>query len=87
MISPQDPDGVEPLLEPETHLAVVPFREALIADGIPVTSFAVDDVPGEVKRLRALGVSFTQDVLQIGPVTTGVFDDTCGNLIQVASQE
>jgi hypothetical protein len=57
-----------------------------VADGIPYTSFAVDDVPVEVARLKALGVRFTQEAAQMGPVTTAVFDDTCGNLIQIAAR-
>jgi predicted enzyme related to lactoylglutathione lyase len=55
-----------------------------VADGIPATSFAVDDVQAEFQRLRDLGVRFTQEPLEMGPVTTAVFDDTCGNLIQIA---
>jgi catechol 2,3-dioxygenase-like lactoylglutathione lyase family enzyme len=84
--SPEDPEGPELLLEPDGHPAVGPFKQALAADGIPFTSFAVDDVQGEFERLRAQGVRFTQDPLEMGPVTTAVFDDTCGNLIQLASQ-
>jgi len=87
VVSPQDPDGPEVLLEPDAHPAVDPFKQALCADGIPFASFAVNDVPGEVGRLKALGVNFTQEVLQMGPVTTAVLDDTCGNLIQIASHE
>ena len=60
-----------------------PFKEALVADGIPFTSFAVDDVQAEYERLRGLGVVFTQEPATMGPVTTAVFDDTCGNLIQI----
>lgn len=86
VVSPQDPNGTELLLEPDDHPAVGPFKEALAADGIPFTSFAVDDVNAEVTRLRALGVTFTQEPLQMGPVTTAVFDDTCGNLIQIAGK-
>ena len=86
VVSPQDPGGPELLLEPDEHPAVRPFKEALVADGIPITSFAVDDVDREVERLRALGVTFTQEPLQMGPVTTAVLDDTCGNLIQIAAQ-
>jgi hypothetical protein len=63
VVSPQDPDGVVMLFEPDTHPAVGPSKEALSTDGIPFASFAVDDVPGEVERLKALGVSFTQEVL------------------------
>jgi len=84
VVSPDDPDGVELLLEPDSHPAVKPFKEALVNDGIPFTSFAVDDVRKEYERLRALGVKFTQEPFEMGPVTTAVFDDTCGNLIQLA---
>jgi catechol 2,3-dioxygenase-like lactoylglutathione lyase family enzyme len=83
--SPDDVDGTELLLEPDGHPAVRPFKEALQADGIPFTSFGVDDVNAEHERLRALGVRFTQAPLAAGPVTTAVFDDTCGNLIQIAT--
>ncbi|WP_449061319.1 VOC family protein [Planomonospora algeriensis] len=86
VVSPEAPDGVELLLEPSEHPAVRPFKEALVADGIPFTSFAVDDVHKEFDRLRGLGVRFTQEPVEMGPVTTAVFDDTCGNLIQIASQ-
>ncbi|EST22151.1 VOC family protein [Streptomyces niveus] len=84
VVSPADPDGTELLLEPSGHPAVKPFRDALVADGIPYTSFAVDDVRAEFERLRGLGVRFTQEPVEMGPVTVAVFDDTCGNLIQIA---
>ena len=82
---PDDLDGPELLLEPDAHPAAKPFKDALVSDGIPYTSFAVDDATAEYGRLRALGVRFTQEPLEMGPVTTAVFDDTCGNLIQIAS--
>jgi len=85
VVSPEQPDGIELLLEPSEHPAVRPFKEALVADGIPYTSFAVDDVHAEHARLVALGVRFTQPPVEMGPVTTAVFDDTCGNLIQIAT--
>ena len=85
VVSPEDVDGTELLLEPDGHPAVRPFKQALQADGIPFTSFGVDDVNAEHERLRALGVRFTQAPLDAGPVTTAVFDDTCGNLIQIAT--
>jgi catechol 2,3-dioxygenase-like lactoylglutathione lyase family enzyme len=85
VVSPDDPDGVELVLEPDEHPAVKPFKQALVEDGIPFTSFSVPDVHAEAERLRALGVTFTQEPLAMGPVTTAVFDDTCGNLIQIAS--
>ncbi|GAA3474114.1 VOC family protein [Nonomuraea roseola] len=83
VVSPEDPDGTELLLEPSGHPAVKPYKEALVEDGIPATSFAVDDVVAEFDRLRELGVLFTQEPLEMGPVTTAVLDDTCGNLIQI----
>ena len=85
VVSPDDPDGVELVLEPDSHPAVAPFKDALVADGIPFTSFAVDDVQKEYERLTGLGVTFTQPPTAMGPVTTAVFDDTCGNLIQIAA--
>jgi catechol 2,3-dioxygenase-like lactoylglutathione lyase family enzyme len=85
VVSPEDPDGVELVLEPDGHPAVHPFKEALVADGIPFTSFAVADVHAEHARLAAAGVEFTQPPTAMGPMTTAVFDDTCGNLIQIAS--
>lgn len=85
VVSPEDPDGVELVLEPDEHPAVGPFKRALVADGIPFTSFAVDDVETEHARLVAAGVEFTQAPTAMGPMTTAVFDDTCGNLIQIAS--
>jgi catechol 2,3-dioxygenase-like lactoylglutathione lyase family enzyme len=84
VVSPDDPDGTELLLEPDDHPAAKPFKAALVDDGIPATSFGVDDVAAEYSRLRALGVHFTQEPTRMGPVTTAVFDDTCGNLIQIA---
>jgi catechol 2,3-dioxygenase-like lactoylglutathione lyase family enzyme len=85
VVSPDSPEGPELVLEPDDHPAVAPFKEALARDGIPFTSFAVTDVQGEYERLRALGVRFTQGPAQMGPVMTAVLDDTCGNLIQIAS--
>ena len=85
VVSPEDPDGVELVLEPDGHPAVRPFKEALVADGIPFTSFAVADVQAEYDRLTRLGVTFTQEPTVMGPVTTAVLDDTCGNLIQLAA--
>jgi catechol 2,3-dioxygenase-like lactoylglutathione lyase family enzyme len=86
VVSPDDPDGTELLLEPDGHPAAKPFKRALVDDGIPFTSFAVDDVTAEYDRLRAQGVTFTQAPVEMPTVTTAVLDDTCGNLIQIASQ-
>lgn len=86
VVSPDAPDGVELLLEPDEHPAAKPFKTALVQDGIPATSFGVEDVEQEYERLRGLGVRFTQEPTVMGPVTTAVLDDTCGNLIQIAQQ-
>jgi catechol 2,3-dioxygenase-like lactoylglutathione lyase family enzyme len=84
VVSSADPDGTELLLEPDGHPAAKPFKDALVEDGIPWTSFGVDDVQAEYDRLTSRGVQFTQPPTPMGPVTTAVFDDTCGNLIQIA---
>ena len=86
VVAPSDPNGTELLLEPDSHPAVGPFKNALLHDGIPFTSFGVDDLKAEYERLRALGVAFTQPPVAMGPVTTAVLEDTCGNLIQLAQK-
>jgi catechol 2,3-dioxygenase-like lactoylglutathione lyase family enzyme len=83
LVSPENPDGTQLLLEPDKYPGFAALKESLVTDGIPWTQFAVDDVEAETKRLKALGVTFTQDPVHSGPVTTAVFDDTCGNLIQI----
>jgi catechol 2,3-dioxygenase-like lactoylglutathione lyase family enzyme len=87
VVAPDDPDGTELLLEPDRHPAVGPFKRALVEDGIPFTSFAVTDVHAEYERLRSVGVHFTQPPVEMGPVTTAVLDDTCGNLLQIATKK
>lgn len=87
LVSPDAADGVELLLEPAAHPAAEPFKKALKDDGIPYTSFAVEDIQHEYQRLVSLGVKFTQDPTDMGTVTTAVFDDTCGNLIQLSSYQ
>jgi catechol 2,3-dioxygenase-like lactoylglutathione lyase family enzyme len=86
VVSPEARDGVELLLEPDGHPAARPFKDALVADGIPFTSFGVDDVQAEFDRLSRAGVRFTQPPVPMGPVTVAVLDDTCGNLIQLAQR-
>lgn len=86
LTAPGDPQGVELVLEPDGHPAAKPFKAALVADGIPYTSFSVDDVRAEHARLSAAGVRFTLPPTVMGPVTTAIFDDTCGNLIQMHQQ-
>lgn len=82
--SSADPDGVELLLEPNDNPVARAYQEGIYGQGLPATSFAVDDVRAEFDRLTALGVRFTQEPAAMGPVTTAVLDDTCGNLIQLA---
>jgi catechol 2,3-dioxygenase-like lactoylglutathione lyase family enzyme len=86
VVSPDDPDGVELVLEPDAHPAARPFKRALVEDGIPFTSFGVKNVDAEYKRLVGAGVRFTQPPVDMGPVATAVFDDTCGNLIRIAQK-
>lgn len=83
VVGPQDVDGTQLLLEPDAHPAAKAFKAAMVADGIPIASFAVADVSAEYERLRADGVRFTQEPAQAGGVVTAVLDDTCGNLIQL----
>ena len=87
VVSEEAPEGTELVLEPDDHPAVRPFKRALVEDGIPSTSFAVDDVKAEHERLMARGVRFVQSPTDLGPVITAVFDDTCGNLIQIAEEK
>lgn len=83
LVSPEDLDGTELLLEPSEHPAVKPYKEALVEDGIPATSFLVDDVDSEYEKLLSLGVAFTRTPMDAGPVRMAVLDETCGNLIQL----
>ncbi|MCX5206803.1 VOC family protein [Streptomyces sp. NBC_00237] len=86
VVSPENPEGTELLLEPDMHPAAKAYKTALFADGIPAVQFAVDDVKAEFERLSALGVRFTVDPMEAGPVWVAVLDDTCGNLVQIATQ-
>ena len=83
VVSEEAPEGTELLLEPAEHPAVRRYRTALVEDGIPLASFAVDDVEAEHERLVAEGVRFVQPPTDLGTVITAVFDDSCGNLIQI----
>ena|SRR5688572_8544705 len=84
VVSPAEPDGVELLLEPDQNPASKAFKQAIFAQGIPATSFAVDDIQKEYERMQALGVEFTEPPTNMGPVTVATLNDTCGNLIQIA---
>jgi len=83
---PHRPDGPEILLEPNDNPAARTYQRAMFAQGIPVASFGVDDVAGEYERLKDHGLQFTMPPTRLGPVTLAVFDDTCGNLIQIAER-
>ena len=83
VVSPEGPDDIELLLEPNSFAAAGTYQEALFKAGIPLTAFAVDDIQREFERMKKLGVSFSLEPTQAGPVTIAVFDDTCGNLIQL----
>ena len=83
VVSGEDPDGTELLLEPSGHPAVKPYKSALVADGIPAHSFQVQNLDEEWKRLVGLGVAFVREPIDAGPVRMAVLDDTCGNLIQL----
>lgn len=84
VVSVADPDGIELVLEPDAHPVASQFKKALVEDGIPITSFGVDDVQAEYTRLVSSGVRFTQPPVAMGPVITDVPDYTCGNLVQLA---
>ena len=83
VVSPEDPDGTELLLEPNNNPVAQAYQKGLCDQGIPANSFGVTDIHAEHERLKALGVSFTMEPTEMGPVTIAVFDDTCGNLIQM----
>ena len=85
VVGPGEPDGTELLLEPNEHPAARAYQLALVEDGIPATSFAVDDVAATVRELEANGVTVTQPATPMGPVVVATIDDTCGNLIQLTS--
>lgn len=86
VVSPEAPDGTELVLEPDAHQAAKTYQKAIFEDGIPATAFFVDDIHNEFKRLTDLGVVFTKEPVKSGPVTIAVFDDTCGNLIQIIQE-
>lgn len=83
VVSADSPDGVELLLEPNDNPASSTFQQALFEQGIAANSFGVDDIEAEVGRLKDLGVEFFMEPTNAGPVTIAMFNDTCGNLIQI----
>ena len=86
VVSPERPDGVEFLLEPNGNPVASTYQQGLMEQGIPATSFAVDDIEAEFARLGALGVEFTVPPTDYGTVWVAIFKDTCGNLIQIAQE-
>lgn len=84
VVSPDEPNGTELLLEPNGgYPAMKALKESLLKDGIPYTAFQVDDIQREYERMKKLGVEFTMEPTNMGPTTAAVFNDTCGNLIQI----
>ena len=83
VVSPDGPQDIELLLEPNDNPAAKTFQAALREQGIPLTAFAVDDIQQEYARLKQLGVVFRGEPTRMGPTTVAVFEDTCGNLIQL----
>lgn len=86
VVSPDSQDGTELLLEPSDNPIAREYKKGLVAQGIPAASFGVSDIKAESRRLKALGVRFTMEPTRMGPATVAVFDDTCGNLIQIMEQ-
>lgn len=83
VVSPDEPDGTELLLEPNANPASKTYQQALFQSGIPIASFAVDDIKEEHSRLLALGVTFKSEPTDVGSAIVAAFEDTCGNLIQI----
>jgi predicted enzyme related to lactoylglutathione lyase len=83
VVSPDEPEGTELLLEPSDNLAAQTYQKTIFEQGIPLTAFAVDDIEKEFERMSKLGVRFVMRPTKMGPVTQAVFDDTCGNFIQM----
>jgi predicted enzyme related to lactoylglutathione lyase len=83
VVSPEEPDGTELLLEPNDNPAPKQSQAALFQQGIPAAAFAVSDIHHEYERLKQQGVVWAREPIQMGPVTIAIFDDTCGNFIQL----
>ncbi len=83
VVSPDDPDGTELLLEPNENPVAQEYQKGIFDQGIPAASFSVTDIRAEYEKLKSLGVAFTMEPTELPNVTIAVFDDTCGNLIQI----
>ncbi|MGP4062257.1 VOC family protein [Halobacillus sp. H74] len=86
LVSPEDQEGTELLLEPNDHPAAKEYQQKIYAEGIPATMFGVEDIKQEYERLSEKGVEFTMEPTKMGEITMAVFDDTCGNLLQIAQK-
>lgn len=86
LVSPVDPNGTELILEPNNHPAAKEYQKRLFEEGVPVTMFGVEDVNKEYERLQKLGVKFAMEPKEAGGVTLAIFDDTCGNYLQIIQQ-
>lgn len=87
VVSPEDPDGTQLVLEPNAHPAAAKYQRALYQSAIPLTSFAVDDVQAEYERLAGMGITFSMAPTDIGDAIVAIFDDTCGNMIQIYQEK
>jgi len=84
VVSPEEPDGTELLLEPNAEYpAMKALKESLVKDGIPFTAFEVNNIQNEYERMQKLGVEFTMEPTNMGTTTVAILNDTCGNLIQI----
>lgn len=83
VVSPEEPEGTQLVLEPDENPIAKTYKDAIYAQGIPVMTFGVDDIDAEYERMSGLGVRFTAKPTHTGGPTVAVFDDTCGNLIQL----
>ncbi|WP_339225997.1 VOC family protein [Oceanobacillus sp. FSL K6-2867] len=86
LVSPEDQEGTEIVLEPNNNPIAKDYQKRLFEEGIPVTMFGIEDIHKEYERLLQLGVKFTMKPTKMGEITIAVFDDTCGNLIQIIQQ-
>jgi catechol 2,3-dioxygenase-like lactoylglutathione lyase family enzyme len=84
VVSPEEPDGTQLVLEPNNNPAAKAYQEAIFTQGIPAANFFVDDIQQEYDKLKKMGVAFQSGPTEAGPATVAVFEDTCGNLIQIS---
>jgi len=83
VVSPEEPDGTELVLEPNDNPTASTYQQGLFEQGIPITAFTVNNIQADYERLKGLGVEFTMEPTNAGTTTIAVLNDTCGNLIQI----